>query len=150
MHYHLTATGVYFTSCNLDPKAKELGALSGTKDPAVTFTEGIDQLCAYQKPTTKTSVVIGKFLACKNCNTILSNFGYRRDTGDLRIGVFPGTFTKHFRNFPQSWQPKWHQYVESAVIPVHLLDDGLPKFVQGFGSAPIKGAQDVGAARDDD
>lgn len=135
---------LYFYTCNLacDPEDGVLGTLSGTENPSVTVTKGVDKLASHAEKWKRNKMMGGHGrVFCSECGTILMNLGFKRP-GQLGnntsekvpvCAVFPGTFTEHLSNFHQSWQPMFHQNCESSIIPIKAFDDGLPKFLTSPG-----------------
>lgn len=69
-------------------------------------------------------------LQCSICGTRMLNALIFPEDSSERYGVFPSTFTEKLDNFIQTWQPRRHFNCESAILPVSVIYDGLPKYVK--------------------
>jgi len=132
---------LYVNTANINPETGE--KLAG--DFEITITKGFDLLTPVKqgpgnpnfKSTSDNPLVSGLGrMFCRDCGVVMMNAVIKKPNTVLNptsedvpfVCVFPATFTEKMSEFIESWQPKAHLNCDSSILPVTMINDGLPKY----------------------
>ena len=132
---------LYVNTANIDPKTGK--KIEGRFE--ITVTKGFDLLKPIKigsgHPNLKLLEVnpimggLGRMF-CRDCGVVMLNAVFQKPNTAMNptdedvpfVCVFPATFTEKMSEFIESWQPKAHLNCDSSILPVMMINDGLPKF----------------------